>query len=335
MKNGCSKVILSTRAHLAVVAETYERVSTETGGILLGTVIDDIWYVIEVIDPGPNSIFRPTYFEYDTPYVNHLSNKIARLYQEEIQLLGLWHRHPGSFDSFSSTDDGTNTKYAMQNPKGAISAIVNLDPRFRMSAYHVTLPLQYDKIPVCFGDALIPSHLLTFKTFHDLLPTQRITDPHSVTGFRATLHDGSQPKVAENFFGSVGKFVSQLLSSHPQPEGKPQNKAETRKSENEADKIAEVTPQQEAVLKMLDNEMTYLEAQPDYTYAISMRNSEVHINLTRIQELLPYPRALNCILAIEHSGPCITINGHRVPYRSGMIYEYINGLVAEAAPPVP
>lgn len=127
----CDTIIFSDKSFLGIVAETYERSQTETGGILLGKIIGNTWYVIESLDPGPNSIFQQSYFEYDTPYVTHLANKITRFYQTKLQLLGLWHRHPGSFDSFSSTDDSTNREYALRNSAGAISGLVNLDPDFR------------------------------------------------------------------------------------------------------------------------------------------------------------------------------------------------------------
>ena len=97
------KAIFSNRAYTAVMAETTEKVETETGGLCLGPVVDDTWYIIEAIDPGPNSIFKVTYFEYDQKYTQHLINKIAKLYNEPLTLIGLWHRHPGSFDIFSNT----------------------------------------------------------------------------------------------------------------------------------------------------------------------------------------------------------------------------------------
>ena len=102
------EVVFSQRAIAAVMAETAEKIQTETGGLFLGKVIGDTWYVVESIDPGPNSIFEVAYFEYDQPYVQHLINKVAAIYQERLELIGLWHRHPGSFDQFSGTDDQTN-----------------------------------------------------------------------------------------------------------------------------------------------------------------------------------------------------------------------------------
>ena len=54
------QVIFSNRAYTAVMTETMEKIRTETGGLFLGTVVDDIWYIIETIDPVPKSIFTVT-----------------------------------------------------------------------------------------------------------------------------------------------------------------------------------------------------------------------------------------------------------------------------------
>jgi len=135
----------------------------------LGCYENDNWYVIEAIDPGPKSVFQAAYFEYDQKYTEHLINKIARIYQAKLTLIGLWHRHPGSFDEFSSTDDGTNSDYAKLSPYGAVSVLVNIDPKFRITPYHVAWPLRYTKITYKTGDELIPEHLLQLKkTEHSL-----------------------------------------------------------------------------------------------------------------------------------------------------------------------
>lgn len=158
------RVVFSNRAYASVLAETTEKIKTETGGLFLGTVQDDTWYIIEAIDPGPKSIFEVAYFEYDQKYTQHLINKIANLYDKQLTLIGLWHRHPGSFDQFSSTDDGTNAKYASMREEGAISALVNIDPTFRITMYQVDRPCRYRKIPYDVGDNLIPDEFLKFKT---------------------------------------------------------------------------------------------------------------------------------------------------------------------------
>lgn len=46
------EVVFSQRAIAAVMAETAEKIQTETGGLFLGKVIGDTWYVVESIDPG-------------------------------------------------------------------------------------------------------------------------------------------------------------------------------------------------------------------------------------------------------------------------------------------
>jgi len=157
------QVVFSNRAYLSILAETSERIKTETGGIFLGCHENGNWYVVEAIDPGPKSVFQATYFEYDQKYTQHLINKIARLYRAKLGLIGLWHRHPGSFDEFSSTDDGTNSDYAKSTPAGAISALVNIDPHFRITPYHVAWPLRYAKVSYKVGDDLIPAYLLQMK----------------------------------------------------------------------------------------------------------------------------------------------------------------------------
>lgn len=158
------KVVFSDRAFAAIMAETTEKIKTETGGLFLGSFEDGIWYVIEAIDPGPKSIFEVAYFEYDQQYTQHLINKIANLYDKRLTLIGLWHRHPGSFDQFSSTDDGTNSKYARMHKEGAISALVNIDPEFRLTMYHVDQPCRYSVIEYDVGNHLIPDEMLRYKS---------------------------------------------------------------------------------------------------------------------------------------------------------------------------
>ena len=158
------KVCFSERAFAAVLAETTEKITTETGGLFLGAVENGTFYIVEAIDPGPKSVFEVAYFEYDQAYTQHLINKIANLYEEKLTLIGLWHRHPGSFDIFSGTDDGTNTKYAKMRSCGAISALVNIDPVFRLTMYHVAQPCRYSKISYEVGDHLIPEKYFKLKS---------------------------------------------------------------------------------------------------------------------------------------------------------------------------
>ena len=170
INSGSAQVIFSQRALAGIVAETLEQHPNETGGILLGHHSDGLWHVIEAIDPGPAARFTPVTFEYDTAYVNHLARKTAARYQRPLRLIGLWHRHPGSFDSFSAEDDATNRRYASQSIDGAISCLVNLDPSFRITAYHVPEDLTYRRLSHQCNDQLIPAELFELKTSSCLQP---------------------------------------------------------------------------------------------------------------------------------------------------------------------
>lgn len=182
------KVIFSERAYTSLLAETYEKIKTETGGIFLGYYENETYYVVESIDPGPNSIFEVAYFEYDQHYVNHLINKIARLYRKNLSLLGLWHRHPGSFDVFSGTDDGTNKTFAKLSSHGTISALVNIDPKFRLTVYHVDVPLSYKKIQYEVGNDLFPEGVLDLISCEDHINLiNSYTNAEYVRGLRAKI----------------------------------------------------------------------------------------------------------------------------------------------------
>lgn len=196
-------VVFSDRAMTALLVETYENIKTETGGVFLGYRKGDVWYVLESIDPGPNSIFRATYFEYDQQYINHLINKVSMLYREQLDLIGLWHRHPGSLDIFSQTDDGTNKQYANLGSEGAISALVNIDPAFRLTVYEVKKPLAYRKIKHIVGDDNIPSQLLNYISSNTILNkinnyAGKISEEESSSPFSAAAQKYSKLNIKQD-----------------------------------------------------------------------------------------------------------------------------------------
>lgn len=157
-------VVFTKRAFNAIVTETIDKNPVETGGILIGYVLDNgYWIVIENIPPGLDTINRWAYFEYDANFINYLSNVISRQYKGNLSVLGLWHRHPGSMDTFSSTDDETNLKFATANRCGAISGLVNCDPRLRLTLYHVDQSCHYTPIEWSVDKGDIPEELLALQ----------------------------------------------------------------------------------------------------------------------------------------------------------------------------
>lgn len=173
----CHMVVFSNRAYNAIIQESFGKNPLETGGILLGHVLDNgVWIVMEVLPPGPKSIFQESYFEYDYAFVNYLAQSVANQYKEPLDLLGLWHRHPKSMDVFSATDDGTNITFAQLNPAGVISGIVNIDPNFRITMYHLEYPMRqlmerpnYSLVDVEIGDDIIPDKYFELRYFNGLI----------------------------------------------------------------------------------------------------------------------------------------------------------------------
>lgn len=173
MSNNCQLVVFSNKAYNAIIRESFAKDPVETGGILLGHILDNgIWIVMEVLPPGMKSIFQYAYFEYDEAFVNYLAQSVANQYKHPLDLLGLWHRHPGSMDVFSHTDDGTNSTFARQNPAGVISGLVNIDPDFRITMYHLDHTPgrslgrpDYSVVDVEVGDDIIPEEYFELRYF--------------------------------------------------------------------------------------------------------------------------------------------------------------------------
>ncbi len=162
------EVVFTRRAFNSIVTETISKHPIETGGILLGVYHESgVWVVLENIPPGYLSRHSWAEFSYDEEFVRYLANTVARQYKCKLEVLGLWHRHPGSMDYFSSVDDGTNIKYAGMNSMGAISALVNCDPKMRLTMYHVGAGLKYTKIPWSVDDGTMIPDSFTALRFPD------------------------------------------------------------------------------------------------------------------------------------------------------------------------
>ena len=152
---GCIYIVLSERAYKSILAETFTHGNRETGGILLGHFVNKIWYIIEVIDPGLITVNNSTYFEFDIEYVNHRMRTINRLYNYPLTILGVWHRHPGSMDTFSTTDISSIHTHVSESQNGILSMLVNVDPELRMTFYYCSKECTLMKVPYDVGDNVI------------------------------------------------------------------------------------------------------------------------------------------------------------------------------------
>lgn len=133
----CEKIVISDRAYASILAEALARDPLETGGILLGHYENGVWYVVESTDPGMDTFHSAVHHEMDQAYHNHIYPVISRLYEKDLMLLGLWHRHPGSFNAFSSDDDRTNEAYARAVGNGTVSFLLNFVPEAELTCYYL------------------------------------------------------------------------------------------------------------------------------------------------------------------------------------------------------
>ena len=127
----------------------------KTGGVLLGHYdTNGTWYVVEATDPGLDTYHSAVHNEMDDKYYNHLYPVLSRLYKRDLALLGLWHRHPGSYDRFSNDDNNTNRAFAEAIGNGALSFLMNFDPNERLTCYYLdeTGTGEYHTLPVFIGD---------------------------------------------------------------------------------------------------------------------------------------------------------------------------------------
>jgi proteasome lid subunit RPN8/RPN11 len=283
------KVIISSKAYAAMIAETYTHPENETGGIFLGTRNEGVWYIFELIDPGYQRVVRErAYFEYDHVYVTHLAHVFHRIYRQPIEIIGLWHRHPGSLDTFSSTDDVTNRRFADMREAGAISAIVNLDPDFRITFYHVSQRLEYTSLDqVVVGDRQMPAGLMGLKRKEEL--TQRRKKVVSIE----TDHERA---------GFLGRWFS---------------------------KSKEKTADIDIPFSMVEEEMdAYLDVQVDYSYEIRPRGNTLLVSLEYQGRMVEYPHRIDAVFFVKDGKRFCEINQIELPYSRGILKEYIFQAIA-------
>lgn len=133
----CRKIVISDRAYTSIIAEALSRDPDETGGILLGIIDKDTWYVVEATDPGLSTFHNRVHHEMDEKYHNHIYPVISRLYEKDLCLLGLWHRHPGTLNTFSGDDNRTNTSYSEAIGNGTLSFLLNFVPDAQLTCYYL------------------------------------------------------------------------------------------------------------------------------------------------------------------------------------------------------
>lgn len=228
--NECVYAVISDRAYRSIVSETTEHGADETGGILLGHFLNGIWYIVEAVDPGINTVNQHSYFEYDGKYVNHLCSKLSKIYNYPLTILGIWHRHPGSFDSFSSTDLTSMANITNDARVGILSMLVNVDPQLRMTFYFCSKRGEVMKIPCDVGDAYFPDEIIGYAE-PDVI-CERAEPGVTVRVTRYLLPEELR-RINSRYFESARRNISYSGAPSADEEVKPDVPAAEKKAQSE------------------------------------------------------------------------------------------------------
>ena len=309
--------VFSSRALAACIAETLHHGDAETGGLFLGHRCGPMWYVIEVVDPGPRAIHHTASFQYDEDYLNHLTNKLRWYYAKPMHLLGLWHRHPGSLDRFSLPDRETNQRFLALYPEGVFSAIVNIDPRMRLTLYFVG-EYRDQVLPAAGGDGLIPPALMAFRASR---PSGSYAGLLSAA-LRAQHAPGLlyAPK-AQHGLGAAQRpgLHQELGAAHRQSDGLSAQQGAGPSAGQHASDI-------ERLLAMTESDVAFLSPLCD---TLSLRVS-ADGGLELVEAGLPLLRFYGGVPSGKHmgtgdgeNGAAVAVGTERFPYRTGLVKDAV------------
>ncbi|MGE3276469.1 MAG: Mov34/MPN/PAD-1 family protein [Vicinamibacterales bacterium] len=311
-------IFLSDRSYCDILNETSQHPQTETGGVLLGEYRNGKWFVVESIDPGPKAILQHSYFEYDQAYVNHLCNKVRLRYSAPIRLLGLWHRHPGSFDRFSGTDDGTHRRYVQQCRGPIISGLINIDPEFRMTFYVVDAePVSHQRTNYAVGDQHFPPDLL--RTLHQGALVAR------VNGAVIPALRGSQEMQIVERKPTSSTLVAHIVTPIKDWFGSPAPPAEPNNSQG----VPPHAPGAIAgdALEMLDEELEYLDSQRDFEYELEMVPRGVLLTMQRLHSVRGPNGGIKFLFTVEADQRIVKHERNSYPFRKGIVEQVIGNLL--------
>lgn len=119
------EVVFTNKAYVMIFEDSRKYKTVETGGILLGYKKEKYWHVVETVLPGKAAFRKSNCFSYDSEYLEMKANEIALLYDEPLQLLGVWHKHPIADFIFSREDQIMHNRYMDVCESDILSGIIS------------------------------------------------------------------------------------------------------------------------------------------------------------------------------------------------------------------
>jgi len=91
----------------------------ETGGVLLGRLVNETMIVTTISGPGPNAIHEPLYFKADKNYIDMVIDLEFANSEGGIVYLGEWHTHPQvkPYPSEQDLSSLSEIAFSAQSPK--------------------------------------------------------------------------------------------------------------------------------------------------------------------------------------------------------------------------
>lgn len=142
MKN----VILSNRAVAAMVSGIEKFPDTENGGILLGIRRKGEIAVVEAIEAGEAAIHERGKLVCNIKSMEYIANTVKWLYEEELEVIGIWHKHNHDYIPAFSTEDNLCHKKVCDSLKKDIISILfqkNKDDEYIMRVFRYCLKHQF------------------------------------------------------------------------------------------------------------------------------------------------------------------------------------------------
>lgn len=135
-------VRISNRSLAAMVSGIERFPDTENGGPLLGKVRNDKIDIIEAIEAGKNAIHEKAKLSCDEKSVEYIANTVKGLYEEELEVVGIWHKHNHDYDPpFSAEDNLFHKEMSGSLKKDIISVLFqkNKDDEYTMRVFRYCL----------------------------------------------------------------------------------------------------------------------------------------------------------------------------------------------------
>ena len=102
-------VFAAERARIIIEEETFRSVNSETGGLLVGRLIEydgkPVLVIVAATGPGPRADRRPLYYGSDQAYLQRELEALREEFSEfGVDYVGEWHKHPPDIPELSRGD---------------------------------------------------------------------------------------------------------------------------------------------------------------------------------------------------------------------------------------